>query len=119
MSILLDHCVPHRYLRLLKAWGYPVSLLREHTRPDAPDLDVIRLAKRLEAVLLAVDSDFANAIDYPPQDYPGIVILCYKPEQEEAVTATLEAALRDLYRDGLRGALVIVTPRRYRIRRSG
>ena len=117
MTIVLDHCVPRRYQRLLSGWGYPAELSSAHIPPDAPDTDVIALAQRLEAVLLTVDLDFANILDYPPANYGGIIVLRYQIADESELDSTLKTALADLYRDDLLGALVIVSPGRYRIRR--
>jgi predicted nuclease of predicted toxin-antitoxin system len=114
--ILLDHCVPRRYLHLLHGWGYAAEPIGAHIALDSPDADVIALANQLDAVLLTTDLDFANILDYPPQQYGGIVILRYRLEHEAELDAALKAALDDLYRDRLRGALVIVAPGRYRIR---
>lgn len=115
--ILLDHCVPRRYLRLLYEWGYEAMFITEHIRADAPDRDVITLALKLDAALLTVDLDFANILDYPPLDYGGIVVIRYEIQHETELEQTLQSALLDLYRDGLRGALVIITSGRYRVRR--
>jgi predicted nuclease of predicted toxin-antitoxin system len=111
--ILLDHCVPRRYLRLLREWGYDTALITEHIPADAPDADVLMLASVLDAVLLTVDLDFANILDYPPSDYGGIVVLRYRIEDEAELDTTLKSALEDL---DLRGVLVIVSPGRYRVR---
>ncbi len=114
--ILLDNCVPHRYLRLLREWGYDATLMTAHIPADAPDTDVIALADELDAVLLTVDLDFSNILDYPPSDYNGIVVMRYQIQDEAELDDTLKSALEDLYRDDLRGVLVIVAPGRYRIR---
>lgn len=118
MTILLDHCVPRRYQRLLQSWGYSVTLTTEHIQADAADMQVILLAHRLDAVLVTVDTDFSNILDYPPQRYGGIMVLRYQPIDEAQLDASLRQALIDLYREGLRNVLVIVTPTRYRIRRG-
>lgn len=117
MSVLLDHCVPRKYFRLLQSWGYAVTLLSEHVSPDAADIDVITLAQTLDAILLTVDLDFANVLTYPPGDYAGIVVMRYEASNEDLLSATLQQALADLYRDPLRGVLVIIEPTRYRMRR--
>lgn len=114
--ILLDHCVPRRYLGLLRGWGYQASLISDHIPPDSPDTAVIALAGRLDAALLTIDLDFANILDYPPADYGGIVVLRYHIQDEAELDTTLQSALADLYRDDLRGVLVIVSPGRYRVR---
>lgn len=114
--ILLDHCMPRRYQRLLSEWGYPVALLTEHLPADAPDSDVLQTAQQLDAVVLTVDLDFANIIDYPPKQYAGIVVLRYQARDQDALDQTLKTAFSDLYQDDMRGTLIVVSPRRYRVR---
>ena len=118
MSILLDHNVPAKFVRILTEWGYEASRLTDHLNADADDVDVIALAQNLDAALLTIDLDFANILDYPPAHYAGILVMRYQIAVEEAVIATLRQALADLYHDGLRGTLVIVEPTRYRVRTS-
>lgn len=118
MSILLDHCVPRKCLHLLTSWGYDAHVMTEYIAADSGDADVLRLAQKLDAVLLTVDLDFSSILNYPPEDYPGLIVMRYEARDENALTATLQQALSDLYRDDLRSALVIITPKRYRIRQS-
>lgn len=118
MSILLDHCVPRKFLRLLHEWGYEATLLRQHIAPDSDDPDVITTAQELDAVLFTVDMDFANILDYSPEDYQGIVVMRYQAGKEEESISVLKQALNDLYRDGLRGTLVVISAERYRVRRG-
>lgn len=117
MSILIDHCVPRKYLRLLKSWGYDATILSQHIPADSDDPDVLKLAQTLDAILLTVDLDFSNILNYPPHNHAGIIVMRYEAKDERGLTRTLRTALHDLYRDDLRGALVIVEPRRYRVRR--
>lgn len=117
MSILLDNCVPRRYLRLLREWGYDAHWSGETLAEDADDKDVIALAVQQDAAVLTVDMDFANILEYPPTNYGGIIVMRYQAEEEADVDAALKTTLADLYRDELRQSLVIVSPGRYRIRR--
>jgi len=116
MSILLDHCVPHHYLRLLHDWGYEVHLLKEQADPRSPDPDVLRVASKLDAVLVTVDTDFQNILQYPPQNYQGIVVIQNEQRAQKAIAAVFKQALQELYRDKLRGVLVIIEAEGYRIR---
>jgi predicted nuclease of predicted toxin-antitoxin system len=118
MSILLDHCTPRRYAKLLRQWGYSADLITTYIAADAADPNVLALAQSLDAVLLTVDLDFANILHYPPQSHVGVIVLRYQVQDEAAVDSTLLQALADLYRSGLRQTLLIVEPHRYRIRRQ-
>lgn len=116
MSLLLDHCVPRKFLHKIRSWGYDATQLQDHMVPDAPDTDVIALAQQLDSVLLTIDLDFANIFDYPPVNYVGIIVIRYQVADETALMASLHQTLADLYRDNLRSKLVIVEAKRYRIR---
>ena len=117
MPVLLDHCVPRKFLTLIASWGYEASLLSEHSKPDIPDGEVVAIAQQLDAVFLTVDMDFSNILTYPPQDYAGIVVIRYQARNEAQVIDALRQALEDLYRDDLRGALVVISEDHYRVRR--
>jgi predicted nuclease of predicted toxin-antitoxin system len=115
--ILLDQCVPNKFQRIIQLWGYQADLLSQHIAIESTDKAVIELAQKLDAVLLTIDLDFANILDYPPADYEGIVVMRYDIMDESDVLNSLKQALTDLYRDDLRHVLVIVEAHRYRIRK--
>lgn len=77
MSILVDHCVPRKFLRLIRDWGYDASLLTDYLAADASDEAVLALAQRLDAVLLTADLDFASILNYPPASYAGLMVMRY------------------------------------------
>lgn len=116
--ILLDHCVPRRYYRLLEAWGHQPTLLTQHLRADADDDDVLQKAAELGAALLTVDLHFADVLQYPPENYRGIIVMRYSVREEEEVTATLRQLLTDFGVAERQGRLFVVQPNRYRVRRS-
>lgn len=118
MTILIDHCVPRRYQRLLDEWGYETYLTIDYLPADATDKRIIEFLLDKDYVLLTIDKGFANVTDYPPGKYPGIIVLRHKSGDEVDLDQILQMMLRELYRDQLRGTLVIVSPGRYRTRRS-
>jgi predicted nuclease of predicted toxin-antitoxin system len=115
MSILLDNCTPDDYRQLLNSWGYQASFLRQHIAPSSSDPNVLKTATQLDAVLLSVDKDFLNIKTFPPQNYQGIIVIRDKHGARQAIAAKLRDALQALYRDKLRGVLVIVEADGYSI----
>ncbi len=115
MSVLLDNCTPDDYRQLLVSWGYQASFLRQHIAPNAPDPDVLKTAVQLDAVLLSVDKDFLNIKSYPPQNFQGIIVIRDKHGARQSIAAQLKAALDTLYRDKLRGVLVVVDAEGYNV----
>lgn len=95
MSVLVDHCVPGKFKTLLESWDCTASLLKEHIKSDSSDADVLALAQHLDAVLLTVDMDFANILNYPPQNYQGIIVKRYQIEDEIVLSDTLKKVIED------------------------
>ena len=76
------------------------------------------MAQELDTVILTVDRDFGNILQYPPHEYVGIVVIHDEVRARTAVAQQLKQALVELYRDGLRGVLLVIEPDGYRVRRS-
>jgi hypothetical protein len=62
------------------------------------------------------DKDFTNIRDYPPQEFQGIIVMHNLSRNEDGVIAKLKEALEVLYRDGLRGALIVIETDNFRIK---
>lgn len=87
-----------------------------HTYVDALDAEVLQMALQLDAVLLTVDMDFANILDYPPPDYGGIIVMRDQGGRDETVSNTLKIVLEEMYPEKLRGHLIVINKDRYKIR---
>jgi predicted nuclease of predicted toxin-antitoxin system len=119
VRFLLDQCVPRSVGELLKKAGYQVELLRDHLPIDAKDPDVIAAAQKLDAVLLTLDGDFADIINYPPVNFGGIVALQMRnhPEILPAIVMRLLTYLgENAEREHYNGKLLLVEAHRIRIK---
>ncbi|MBN1285889.1 MAG: DUF5615 family PIN-like protein [Anaerolineae bacterium] len=116
--ILLDHCTPRKFAALLRQQGYTVTTVIKHIPADSGDSKVLALAHSLDAVLLTVDMDFSNILEYPPDTLlSGIIVLRVSLATEQAVIQQLLECLKHLHPDGLRKSLIVINARSYRIRR--
>ena len=75
LRFFADHCVSNYIMRALCDRDYEVFRLKDHIPPDSPDTLVISKARRLGAILLSLNGDFADIVTYPPSDYKGIIAL--------------------------------------------
>jgi len=68
-----------------------VDLLRHHLPIDAKDPEVIGRAENLKAVLVTLNGDFADIINYPPARFGGIIALQVRnhPESIPAIVMRL------------------------------
>ena len=122
MRFFIDHCVPETVTRMLETEGHAAERLREHLPTDAPDEEVIEKAQELNAVLVSLNGDFSNIVQYPPSAYGGIVALQVRnrPEVVEIITEKLIGYSRvHPEQKNYPGKLLLVEAHRIRIREGG
>ena len=121
MSLIFfsDQCVPTEISNILIRNGHGVTPLRDALPIRSPDADVIAKAQSLGAILVSLNGDFADIVDYPPSEYAGIVAIQLKNHPEtipslmgRLINFLIENPEQEFYR----GKLIIVEPHRIRIR---
>src|SRR6185312_6501417 len=75
LRLFMDQCVPRSVNNSMADAGYAVELLRSHLPVNAQDPEVITCAQNLDALLISLNGDFADIINYPPARYGGIIAL--------------------------------------------
>ena len=119
LRLFIDQCVPRSVSESLRDAGHIVDLLRSHLPINAKDHDVIACAQSLEAVLVTLNGDFANMINYPPAKFGGIIALQVKnhPESLPAIVMRLLTYLGEHpEREHYAGKLLLVEAHRIRIK---
>ena len=118
MKLLLDENISCRTALFLSDLGHDALHVRDAGLNGASDDAVIGYARKHGYVLITVDRDFGNILDYTPGTHPGIIRLKirYMP------AGTVNTLLRDLFEkvafEEISGNLVIVEEGRYRIRKK-
>jgi predicted nuclease of predicted toxin-antitoxin system len=82
LRLFMDQCIPRSVAEALRNAGHAVDLLRDHLPINAKDPDVLTAAQSLEAVLVTLNGDFADIINYPPEKFGGIIALQVKNHPE-------------------------------------
>jgi|ERR1041385_5578309 predicted nuclease of predicted toxin-antitoxin system len=119
LAFLSDQCVPAEISNILVRNGHRVTLLRDVLPISSSDSDVIAKAQSSEAILVSLNGDFADIVDYPPSKFAGIVAIQLKNHPEtipslmgRLINFLIENPEQDFYR----GKLFLVEPHRIRIR---
>jgi len=86
---LLDENIPHSVYKYLVAKGYIV----EYVPRGAKNREVASLAKNRKFTLITRDSDFADPLLYPPEEYYGIIVLRIHPPTPRNLIKALDKAL--------------------------
>ena len=118
LRLFIDQCVPRSVVNSLRDAGHAVELLRGHLPINAKDPEVIA-CERLDAVLITLNGDFADIINYPPASFSGIIALQVRnhPESLPAIIMRMLTYLGEhIAREHYAGKLLLVEPHRIRIK---
>ena len=113
LRFLADHCISNLIIQTLRETHHEVVPLRDFLPVESPDAVVISKAQELGAIVLSLNSDFADIVTYPPKKYKGIVALQVRNHPE--ILAQLLARLTG-YLEHYEGKLLVVEADRIRIR---
>ena len=118
MKFKVDENLPVEAADLLREAGHEADTVQEEGLSGTED-EVLSERIRLEGrAIITLDLDFSDIRAYPPQDYPGIIILRPSRQDKDAALALIRRFLPLLPVEPLAGCIWIVEPDRIRIRRG-
>ncbi|MBN1841809.1 MAG: DUF5615 family PIN-like protein [Deltaproteobacteria bacterium] len=116
---VIDEDMPRSTGMMLKEQGYDVKDIRDYGLRGAEDEEVYEFAQREEAVILTGDRGFGNILRFALGTHFGIVVANFPNEMSTTdMNRHLLEVLKDLSADDFKGNLIIVEPRKVRIRRK-
>ena len=68
LPFLADHCVSNSAVQTLRDAQHEVFRLRDVLPVESSAPIVLAKAQEIDAVLISLDGDFADIINYPPKD---------------------------------------------------
>ena len=114
MRFLADECCPRPIIIALRRGGHDVISIAEQSK-GASDPDVASIAFADDRVLITEDYGFGELAVRHGVEFHGLIILAMTDQPEQIrVDRVLQVTAR--MGEGLRGQLVIVDPRRERVR---
>ena len=103
----------------LRGRGHDAATVFDEGLQGREDAEIAEVCRREGRALITLDLDFANIQTYPPQDYPGLIVLRVADQSRPHILRLL-GGLFDLFdREPLAGRLWIVEETRVRIRTPG
>jgi predicted nuclease of predicted toxin-antitoxin system len=111
VKLKLDANLGIRGRHLLVDAGHDVSTAESQGLGLASDDALIAVCAAEARALVTLDTDFANAMRYPPAQYAGIVVVRTTPKATaNDIEAALAALLRAVGEAPVAGRLLIVEP---------
>ncbi len=119
LRLFADQCIPTVVTESLHSAGFDVMILKDYLPIESVDSVVISKAQELDAILITLNGDFTNILNYPPDEYKGIIALQIRnhPEILLQIVVRLKNYLSE-YPDmeHYQGKLFLVEAHRIRIR---
>ena len=116
MKLKTDENLPIEVAEAMRAAGHDALSVLEQDLGGWADPGIAEICRSEGRVLVSLDTDFADVRAYPPQDYPGILVIRLKSQDKPSLLEVVPRILRMLQFEEIDRRLWIVTEERVRIR---
>ncbi len=116
MQFKVDENLPLEVAEFLRKEGYDARTVLEQGLSSEADADVASLCQREGRALLTLDTDFADIRAYPPEQYPGLIVLRLRRQDKPHVLQLLAHLTKQFSREPLNRHLWIVEEGQIRVR---
>ncbi|MCP5107736.1 MAG: hypothetical protein GY950_30390 [bacterium] len=115
---MVDEDLPRSTVHVLKEMGFISLDVRDCGLRGKSDEDIFEYAQKENAIILTGDRGFGSILRFFPGTYHGIVIANFPSEMSVSdLNDQIRKNLRTLTEEDIRGNLVIIEPKKVRIRR--
>jgi predicted nuclease of predicted toxin-antitoxin system len=111
-----DENLPSDLGALLRADGHDAHSVLDEDLRGAADPCIAKVCRDEQRILITLDLDFGHIKNYPPQDYPGIIVLRLARQDRDTVLGIIPRILTLLQTETIAQRLWIVDDNRTRIR---
>jgi predicted nuclease of predicted toxin-antitoxin system len=119
MQFEVDENLHEDIAAALRSRGHDAMTVNDQGMQGEPDARLSEVCRAEGRAIVSLDLDFADARDYPPADYPGLIVMRLADQSRPHVLGGFRSVLDLLDREPLAGCLWIVEEHRVRIRHPG
>jgi len=116
MKFKLDENLPAEVGVQLRREGHDAHSVFDENLRGGSDLSIAKVCQDEQRILITLDLDFAHLTNYPPHDYPGIIVLRLARQDRAIVLAIIPRILTLLQAEPIAQRLWVVDNSRTRIR---
>ena len=117
MRFKVDESLHVEVADLLRGQGHDALTVFDQGLRGRGDHDIADMCRSENRVLLSLDLDFSNILMYPPENYPGLIVLRLRKKSRAAVRRVATRVINHLNKETLAGRLWVVDEHRIRIHR--
>lgn len=115
MKFKIDENLPEESAGYFRSRGFDCHSVFDESISGFPDASIASVCQAEDRILITLDVDFANIMNYPPTDYPGIIVLRLRRQDKVSLMAFLPRVVDLLGREEIAGRLWIMDEGRTRI----
>lgn len=116
MRFKIDENLPIEVAEALQQVGQDAVTMLEQRHSRSADAQLATLCQRKSRVLVTLDMDFADIRNYPPAEFPGLIVLRLRQQDKPYVLDVLTRLVQVIRREPVEGHLWIFEESRVRIR---
>lgn len=116
MKFKIDENLPLEFAEILQNAGYDALTVLDQNLRGEPDTRISSICQQEDRILITLDLDFADIRAYPPQDYPGIVVIRTDRQDKYHLISRLHQLLSLLTVEPIHNRLWILEDTQLRIR---
>ena len=116
MRFKIDENLPSEVAELLREVAYDAITVGEQHLAGSDDSDIASVCQQEKRALVTLDTDFADIRAYPPEEFPGLIVLRLRWQDKPHILQVLRRLVPTFSREPLEHCLWIVEEDRVRIR---
>jgi predicted nuclease of predicted toxin-antitoxin system len=117
VNLKLDENLPHELATALRGEGHDVHTVADEQLAGESDPVIVAAATDEDRLLLTLDRGIGDLRRYPPGSHAGVLVLRPVAQDPDSILALIQRLVRTHLLDELRSCVVVVEPRKVRIRR--
>jgi predicted nuclease of predicted toxin-antitoxin system len=115
LKFKVDENLPEEAAKILRDAGFDAETVLSEGLGGAPDSSLAAVCLEEGRALVTLDLDFSDIRTYPPEAYPGFIVLRIHNHSISHISAIMEKVVSLLQRERLAGTIWSVDERRVRI----
>ena len=116
MRFKVDENLPVEVAEMLRQTGHDAATVLEQHLGGSDDAQLAALCQLEGRILVTLDMDFSDIRNYPPAEFPGLVVLRLRQQDKPYVLNVVMRLMQVLSQEPIEGHLWIVEENRIRIR---
>lgn len=116
MRFKLDENLPVEAAEILQQAGHDAETVHAEQLAGIDDQRLSIVCQKEQRILVSLDLGFADIRNYPPENYPGFVVLRSKRQDEPTILGIIKNLVGTFEKESIAGKLWIVEEKRIRIR---